>query len=145
VLGVGRRSRDLRVTLGCLEAFLRERRIVVEVDEIVRDARVLGLALEDRFQQRRTFELVGIGLVSRGSRNVERDRVGVPSALIQSSTLSSATLSTLSTQQRHWVGTWNDDRGAAPRLGLGPVQKTPTSIMRTFHAISGFIRGESPG
>src|SRR5215813_10500962 len=50
VLGVGRRRRDFRVTLRCLEAFLRERRIVVEMDEIVGDARVLGLALEDRFQ-----------------------------------------------------------------------------------------------
>src|SRR5262249_31609289 len=55
VLGVGRRRRDFRVTLRCLEAFLRERRIVVEMDEIVGDARVLGLALEDRFQQRRAF------------------------------------------------------------------------------------------
>ena len=75
VLGVGRRRRDFRVTLGCLKAFLRERRIVVEMDEIVGDAGVLGLALEDRFQQRRAFELVDIGLVSRGSRDVERDRV----------------------------------------------------------------------
>jgi ABC transporter substrate binding protein len=41
----------------------------------------------------------------------------------------------------HWVGTWNGDRGTSPRLGLGPVQKTPTSIMRTFHDISGLIRG----
>jgi hypothetical protein len=46
---MGRGRRDFRVTLGCLEAFLRERRIVVEMDEIVGDARVLGLPFEDRF------------------------------------------------------------------------------------------------
>ena len=39
------------------------------------DARMLGLALEDRFQQRCAFELVGVGLVSRRSCYVERDRV----------------------------------------------------------------------
>ena len=38
-----------------------------------------------------------------------------------------------------WYLEWR--QRAAPRLGFGPVQKTPTSIMRTFHAISGFIRG----
>jgi hypothetical protein len=37
-----------------------------------------------------------------------------------------------------WYLEWR--QRAAPRLGFGPVQKTPTSIMRTFHAISGFIR-----
>jgi hypothetical protein len=30
---------------------------------------------------------------------------------------------------------------AARRLGFGPMQKAPGSIMRTFHAISGLIRG----
>ena len=41
----------------------------------VGDARMLGLALEDRFQQRCAFELVGVGLVSRRRCYVERDRV----------------------------------------------------------------------
>jgi hypothetical protein len=46
------------------------------MDQIVRDTRMLGLLLVDRLEQRSTLELVGIGLVGRQSRYVERDRVG---------------------------------------------------------------------
>jgi hypothetical protein len=46
------------------------------VDEIVRDAGVLRLALEDRLEDRRALELIGIGLVRRRRRDVERNGVG---------------------------------------------------------------------
>ena len=39
------------------------------------DAGVIWLRGEDRFQQRCALKLVGVGLVSGGSRNVECDRV----------------------------------------------------------------------
>ena len=38
----------------------------------MRHARMLGLALEDRLQDRRTLELIGIGLVGGRGRRVER-------------------------------------------------------------------------
>jgi hypothetical protein len=60
-----RRRRDLGVAHGGVEAFLGDRRIVVEVDQIVGDARMPGLALEDRLQDGRAFELIGIALVRR--------------------------------------------------------------------------------
>ena len=41
----------------------------------MRHARMLRLALEDRLQDGRALELVGIGLVGRRSRSVERERV----------------------------------------------------------------------
>ena len=43
MLGMGRRRRDFCVTLGCLEALLRERRIVVQVNQIVSDAGVIAI------------------------------------------------------------------------------------------------------
>jgi len=60
-----RRRRDLGVTHRGVEALLGDRRIVVKVDQIVGDARMLGLALEDRLQDGRAFELIGISLVRR--------------------------------------------------------------------------------
>ena len=68
-------GRDLGVAPRRIEAFLGDRRIVVEVDQIVRDAGMLRLAFADRLQDRRALELVGIGLVGRRSRGVERERV----------------------------------------------------------------------
>ena len=65
VLRMRRRGRDLGVTHGRVEAFLGDRRIVVKVDQIVGDAGMLGLALEDRLQDGRAFELIGISLVRR--------------------------------------------------------------------------------
>ena len=41
----------------------------------MRDAGMLRLALENRLEDRRAFELVGIGLVRRRRRDVERDGV----------------------------------------------------------------------
>ena len=45
------------------------------MDQVVCDAGMLRLAREDRLQDRRAFELIGVGLVGRGSRRVERQRV----------------------------------------------------------------------
>ena len=71
----GARARSWRSSRAAFESFLGDRRIVVEMDQIVRDAGMLRLALEDRLQDRRAFELVGVGLVGRRGRRVERERV----------------------------------------------------------------------
>ncbi|MGY2916046.1 hypothetical protein ACVWYP_001676 [Bradyrhizobium sp. USDA 3262] len=76
VLGMRRVFGDLGIAHRRGEALLRERRVVVEMDQIVGDAGVLGLAREDRFEQRRALQLVGVGLVARRGRDVERDRIG---------------------------------------------------------------------
>ena len=75
MLRVGRGRRDLGIALGGADPFLRKRRSVVEMDQIVRDARMMRLALEDRFQDGRALALVGIGLVVGRGRDVERDGV----------------------------------------------------------------------
>ena len=41
----------------------------------MRDAGMLRLARKDRLQDRRAFELIGVGLVGRRCRRVERQRV----------------------------------------------------------------------
>jgi hypothetical protein len=58
-----RRRGDLRIPLCCVESSFGDGRIIVKVNEIVSDAGVARLTLEDRFQNRRALELVGIGLV----------------------------------------------------------------------------------
>ena len=50
MLGMRRRRRDLRVALRRIKAFLGNRGIVVEVDQIVGNAGVPGLAFENRLQ-----------------------------------------------------------------------------------------------
>ena len=45
------------------------------MDQVVRDARMLRLALGDRLEDRRAFELVGVGLVGGRGRGVEGERV----------------------------------------------------------------------
>ena len=44
VLGMGRRGRDLGIAPGGIEAFLGDRRIVVEMDQVMRHAGMLRLA-----------------------------------------------------------------------------------------------------
>ena len=75
VLGMRRGWRDLGIASRGIEALLGDRRIVVEVNEIVRDAGMLRLALGDRLEDCRALELVGVGLVGRRGRCVERERV----------------------------------------------------------------------
>ena len=52
-------------SLAAIKSLLGDGRIVVEVDEVVRDAGVLRLARKDWLQDPRSFELVGVGLVGR--------------------------------------------------------------------------------
>jgi hypothetical protein len=75
VLRVRRRRRDLGIAPSGVQPLLGDRRVVVEVDQVVRDAGMAGLALEDRLQDRGTLELVGIALVARRGGDVEGDRV----------------------------------------------------------------------
>ena len=75
VLCMRRSRRDLGVTPGGVDPPLRERRSVVEVNEIMSDARVPGVALEDWLQDGRSLELIGVSLVGRRGRDVQRNRV----------------------------------------------------------------------
>src|SRR3954453_3892455 len=61
--GVRCRRRDLGVALGSVESLPCDRRIVIEMDQVMRDAGMPRLALEDRLQDSGALELVGIGLV----------------------------------------------------------------------------------
>ena len=67
--------RDLGVELRRIETFFRDRRIVVEMDQIVCDARMLRLTRKYRLEDRGAFELVRVGLVGRRCRSIERQRV----------------------------------------------------------------------
>ena len=67
--------RDFGITLGRPEPLIRDRRIVVGVDQVMSDAGVIGLALEDRLQDRRGLELVRVGLVRRRRRHVQRQGI----------------------------------------------------------------------
>jgi hypothetical protein len=53
-------------------------RKVIAVDQVVRHARVLRLLGEDLLEDGRRLELVGVGLVARVERHVERERVERP-------------------------------------------------------------------
>ena len=75
VLRVRGIRRDLRIAQRRRQAFDGDRRIVVQMDQIVGDARMLRLALENRLEDRRAFELVGVGLVGGRGRDIERNRV----------------------------------------------------------------------
>jgi hypothetical protein len=76
VLRMRRGGRDLGVQVGRLQAFFGDRRIVVEMDQVVRDARMLRLALPDRPEDRRSLELLCVGLVGRRGRRIQRDGIG---------------------------------------------------------------------
>ena len=70
-----RGRRDLGIALGRVETFLGNGRIVVEMDQVMRDAGMPRLALEDRLQNRRALELVGIGFVGGRRCDVECDGI----------------------------------------------------------------------
>ncbi len=75
VLRVWRGWSDFGISPGRLETFLGNGRIVVEMDEVMGDARMPRLALENRLEDGCAFELVGIGLVIGRGRDVQRDSV----------------------------------------------------------------------
>ena len=70
-----RTGRDLGVKPRSLQPFLGDRRVVIEVDQVVGDAGMLRLPLEDRLEDGRPLELVGVALVGRRGRRVQRERV----------------------------------------------------------------------
>jgi hypothetical protein len=65
VQGVRRVGRDLRVKLRGLDAMLRDRWIVVAVDQVVGDARMVRIGLRERLQDARRLQLVRVCLVGR--------------------------------------------------------------------------------
>ena len=75
MLRVRRGGRHLGVASRRREPLLGERRRIVEVDQIMRDPRMLRLARPNLFQDCRALELIGIGLVGGRSPDVERERV----------------------------------------------------------------------
>ena len=76
MLRMRRGGRDLRIALGSIKSFLGNGRIVVQMDQVVRDARMLRLPFKDRLEQRGTLKLVGISFIRRRSGNIQCDRVG---------------------------------------------------------------------
>ena len=75
MLGVRRVGCDLGIAQCRGQAFGGDRRIIVQVDQVVSDARMLRLALHDRPEYGRAFHLIGVSLVRWRGRNVERDRI----------------------------------------------------------------------
>jgi hypothetical protein len=64
-----------RVPLRRFERFVGKRRHVVAVNDVVREARVLGLAREQLLEYRAGLETAGVGLVGRLLRGGQRERV----------------------------------------------------------------------
>ena len=75
MLSMPRGRGDLCVFVGGVKAALRQRRIVVSVNQIVQHARMLWLCLGDLFQNGAGLELFGVGLVAGQRRLVQRQRV----------------------------------------------------------------------
>ena len=65
MLCVGGVGSDFGVQPRCVEPLLGNRRVVVKMDEIVRDTGMLRLTSKNRFEDRRAFKLIGVGLVGR--------------------------------------------------------------------------------
>jgi hypothetical protein len=65
-------GRDAAVLLGGGQAAGRERRVVVGVDDVVRDARVGPVLLEERLEDRRRLELVRVREIRRRRRPEQR-------------------------------------------------------------------------
>ena len=61
-----------RVHSRSAETFLREHRIVVAMNEVVRDPGVMRLQFEKRFQNLAALLLIGERLIRLGSRNIKR-------------------------------------------------------------------------
>ena len=76
VLSVGRRRRHLGVTVRRIEALRGGLRIIIEMDQVVRDAGMLRQPPRDRLEDRGPLGLLGVGLVVQVGGGVERDRVG---------------------------------------------------------------------
>ena len=72
---VRRRGGDFGITLCRFEPLIRDRRIIVGVNQVMSDAGVIRLALEDRLQDRCGLELVRIGLVCRRRCHVQRQGI----------------------------------------------------------------------
>ncbi len=72
VIRVGGGRCDLGIHARCSETFLRERRIVVAMNDVVRDAGVMRLQFEQRLQNLAALLLIGEGLVRFGGGHVER-------------------------------------------------------------------------
>ena len=75
VLRVGRVRCDLCIAQRRRQAPGGNGRIIVQMDQVVSDTWMLRLSLKDRFEDGRALELIGVGLVGRRCRNVERNRI----------------------------------------------------------------------
>ncbi len=72
---VRRRGGELGVALRGREPALGQRRVVVGMDQIVHDARMVRLAHDLRLQDLGRRELLGVGLVGRQRGHVEREGI----------------------------------------------------------------------
>jgi hypothetical protein len=75
VLRMRRRRRNRGIALGRVEPLLGDRRVVVEMDQIVSDTGMARLAPEDWLQDGGPFELICVRLVVGRGGDVERDRM----------------------------------------------------------------------
>src|SRR5262249_45794745 len=75
VVGVSGSGRDLGVCTRGAQAFFSQHRVVVAMNDVVRDSWVMGLPGENRFQNLSALFLVGEGLV--GFRSGDGKRQGV--------------------------------------------------------------------
>ena len=73
-----RGRRDLRVAAGGIERARRQRRHVEAVDDVVREPRMIGLPGEFLLEDAGRLQLVGVRLVGRQRRLIQRQRVEDP-------------------------------------------------------------------
>ena len=72
---VRRVGREVRVLARIWQRARRERRYVVAVNQVMRHAGMIGFDRVELLQNRRGFELVGVGLVGRQRRLIDGERV----------------------------------------------------------------------
>src|SRR6516164_8845793 len=75
VIGVRRGRSDLGVDARCSQTLFGEHGIVVAVDQVMRDARMVWLLGQNRLQDFAALALVGKGSICLGSGNGEAERV----------------------------------------------------------------------
>ena len=75
VLRVRHGRRDLRVAPRSAEPARGQGRIVIAVDDVVRDAGMVRLLGQDLLEDRARLQLIGVRLVGRRRRRVQRERI----------------------------------------------------------------------
>ena len=72
VVRVGRNRRDFCIETGRGQPLLCQSDVVIAVNDVVSDTRVMRLLLKDRLKDFSAFPLVGESLIGLGSCDIER-------------------------------------------------------------------------